>query len=57
MYLFITVHSMEGVQDPVFDRDRNIQVSSMIIFSVSGFTYARTVKVTRFMFVSVPDLF
>lgn len=48
---------MEGVQDPVFDRDGNIQVSSMIIFSVSGFTYAKTVKVTQFMFISVPDLF
>ena len=57
MKLFITVHSMEGAENRVSDRDQHTQVSSMIIFPLSGYTYVRTVRVTLYMFVPVPDLF
>jgi len=55
--LFITVHSKEGAENPVSVKDQNIQVSYMIIFSVYGFTYVRTVKVNLYTFVPVRDLF
>jgi hypothetical protein len=48
---------MEGAVNPVSDRDHHTQVSSMIMFSVTGFTYVRTVRVTLFTFVPEPDLF
>lgn len=44
MYLFITARSMAGVENPVFDRDQHTEVSSMIVLSISGFTYVKTVK-------------
>jgi hypothetical protein len=48
---------MEGDENIVFDRDQHTQVRSMIMFSVSGFTYVRTVKVTLYTFVPMLDLF
>jgi hypothetical protein len=42
MYLFNTAHSMAGVENPAFDRDQQILVSSVIMFSLSGFAYVRT---------------
>jgi hypothetical protein len=56
MYLFITVHSMEGAVNAAFDRDQHTQVSSVIMFSVTGFTYGKTVKVNLYTFVPVCDL-
>jgi len=48
---------MEGAENPVSGKDQHTQVSSMIMFSVSGFTYVKTVKVTLYLFVPVPDRF
>jgi len=42
MYLFITVHSMEGAENQVVDTDKHNQVSSVIVISLSGFTYVKT---------------
>jgi hypothetical protein len=47
---------MEGAENPVFDRDQHTQVSSVIMFSVTGFTYVKTVKVNLYMFVPVREL-
>jgi len=47
---------MEGAENPLFDRDQHTQVSSMIMFSVCGFTYVKTVKVNLYTFVLVCDL-
>jgi hypothetical protein len=44
MYLFITAHRMAEAENPVVDRDQLNQVSSVIVLSVSGFTYVKTVK-------------
>jgi hypothetical protein len=33
---------MEGVGNKVIDNDQQTQVSSVIMFSLSGFTYVRT---------------
>jgi hypothetical protein len=47
---------MEGAENPVFVRDQHSQVSSVIMFSVTGFTYVKTVKVSLYTFVPVGDL-
>ena len=54
--MFITVRSMDGAENPVFDRGQQSQVSSMIMFSVTEFTYVKTVKVTLYTFVPMRDL-
>jgi len=33
---------MEGAVNAAFDRDQHTQVSSVIMFSVTGFTYGKT---------------
>jgi hypothetical protein len=48
---------MEGAVNPGFDGDQHTQVSSVIIFSVIGFTYVKTVTVNLYTFAPVPDLF
>ena len=48
---------MEGAENSVSDKLQHTQVSSMIVFSVSAYTYVKTIKVTLYMFIPVPDLF
>jgi hypothetical protein len=48
---------MEGAVNPAFDGGQHTQVSSVIMFSVIGFTYVKTVTANLYTFVPVPDLF
>jgi hypothetical protein len=42
---------MKGAENPVSDKDQHTQVSSMIMFSLSGFTCVRTVKLTLYTWI------
>jgi hypothetical protein len=47
---------MEGAENPGFVKDQHTQVSSVIMFSVCGFTCVKTVNVNLHTFVPVRDL-